>query len=177
MNSSVWLQQLGFLKQEIVQKLNETLGRQMVREILGTFDKEIERKDLSATVIAEKEPMIISVDSFRLEQLFINLIENAIKYTERGGIVVRLSRTESLFSARVEDSGIGIARHDLSRIFERFYRGEDPLVLATPGTGLGLANSRTLVEMHHGKIWFTSSGIRGEGSTFAFTLPVYHPEE
>ncbi len=64
-----------------------------------------------------------------------------------------------------------------ARIFERFYRGEDPMVLATAGTGLGLAISKILVEMHQGKIWFTSSGVRGEGSLFSFTLPVKQDEE
>jgi signal transduction histidine kinase len=77
----------------------------------------------------------------------------------------------------VIDTGIGIQVKDQKRIFERFYRGEDPLVLATSGTGLGLALSKTLVEMHHGRIWFNSSGTAGEGSTFSFTLPVYHAEE
>jgi signal transduction histidine kinase len=77
----------------------------------------------------------------------------------------------------IQDNGIGIQQKDQHRIFERFYRGEDPLVLATSGNGLGLAIAKTLVEMHHGRIWFYSSGVRGEGSIFSFTLPVYQIEE
>ena len=71
----------------------------------------------------------------------------------------------------IEDSGVGISKEDHDRIFDRFYRGEDPLVLATPGTGLGLAIVRQLVEMHGGRIWLESAG-QGKGSTFSFTLPV-----
>ena len=58
------------------------------------------------------------------------------------------------------------------RVFERFYRGEHPLVLATPGTGLGLPIVRQLVEMHNGKIWMKSEGLPGKGSVFSFTLPI-----
>ena len=71
------------------------------------------------------------------------------------------------------DSGSGMPQEELCRVFERFYRGDDPLVLKTAGTGLGLAVSKTLVSMHNGRIWFKSNGIRGQGSTFSFTLPVY----
>jgi signal transduction histidine kinase len=73
----------------------------------------------------------------------------------------------------VQDNGIGIRLEDQHRVFERFYRGDDPLVLKTAGTGLGLAVSKSLVSMHNGRIWFKSNGIRGQGSTFSFTLPVY----
>ena len=72
----------------------------------------------------------------------------------------------------VEDNGIGIAKVDQGRIFERFYRGEAPVILATSGTGLGLSIVKNLVEMHHGQIWFFSSGEPGKGSIFSFTLPL-----
>ena len=77
----------------------------------------------------------------------------------------------------IEDNGIGIPIKDQSRVFERFFRGDDPLVLATAGTGLGLALARTLVEMHHGRIWFKSNGVSGEGSVFSFSLPIEQTEE
>ncbi len=77
----------------------------------------------------------------------------------------------------IEDNGVGIPVKDQQRVFERFFRGDDPLVLATAGTGLGLALARTLVEMHHGRIWFRSNGVPGEGSTFSFSLPTEQTEE
>jgi signal transduction histidine kinase len=88
-----------------------------------------------------------------------------------------LQPTDSEIQVDVEDNGIGVDSVDADRIFERFFRGEDPLVLATPGTGLGLAIVKQLVMMHKGRIWMTSKGIPGEGSTFSFTLPVYQIEE
>jgi signal transduction histidine kinase len=74
----------------------------------------------------------------------------------------------------VTDTGIGIPIAEQTRVFERFYRGENPLVLATSGTGLGLSMVQQLVTRHTGRIWLESSGIPGEGSTFSFTLPVYN---
>ena len=73
----------------------------------------------------------------------------------------------------VKDNGVGISLEDQERVFERFYRGEHPLVLATPGTGLGLSIVKQIVDMHKGRIWMKSTGVPGEGSTFSFTLPVY----
>lgn len=77
----------------------------------------------------------------------------------------------------VKDTGVGIMPEEHERIFERFYRGENPMVMATAGTGLGLAISKTLIERLGGEIWFESSGVPGEGSTFSYTLPVYNGED
>jgi signal transduction histidine kinase len=72
----------------------------------------------------------------------------------------------------ITDTGIGIPLTEQDRVFERFYRGDNSLVLATSGTGLGLSIVQQLIHMHHGRIWLRSSGIPGEGSTFSFTLPI-----
>jgi two-component system sensor histidine kinase VicK len=90
---------------------------------------------------------------------------------------VTVRQQEKEIRVDVRDNGVGIVPDAQHRIFERFYRGEDPLVLATAGTGLGLAIARTMVEMHHGRIWFESSGKSGEGSVFSFTLPVDESQE
>jgi signal transduction histidine kinase len=91
---------------------------------------------------------------------------------------VRTSLAEgNLLQVDVIDKGIGIPAKDQGRIFDRFFRGDDPLVMQTAGTGLGLALAKILIEMQDGKIWFTSSGIAGEGSTFSFTLPAFQPRE
>ena len=76
----------------------------------------------------------------------------------------------------VQDNGVGIPMEDQNRVFERFYRGEHPLVLATPGTGLGLPIVKQIGEMHKGHIWMKSSGVPGDGSIFSFTLPVYEQQ-
>ena len=117
-------------------------------------------------------------DAERIRQVLGNLVTNGYNYTPQNGrVTVSLHATPQEVQVDVCDTGIGIHPGDQHRIFERFYRGEDPLVLATAGTGLGLAIARTLVEMHHGRIWFKSSGIVGEGSVFSFTLPMYDREE
>ena len=97
---------------------------------------------------------------------------------ENGQIDIRIQPVDSDVQVDVQDNGIGIQiRRCRSAFSSDSYRGEDPLVLATPGTGLGLAIVKQLVTMHKGRIWMTSKGIPGEGSTFSFTLPVYQAEE
>ena len=116
-------------------------------------------------------------DVERVRQILGNLVSNAYNYTPEDGVVtVRMCAGQEEVVVDVCDNGIGIAPADQARLFERFYRGEDPLVLATAGTGLGLAITRSLVEMHGGRIWFTSSGERGVGSVFSFSLPVMETE-
>jgi signal transduction histidine kinase len=92
-------------------------------------------------------------------------------------VIVSIQASEEQMQVDVKDNGVGIDPAVQHRIFDRFYRGEDPLVLATSGFGLGLSLSKNLIEMHGGKIWFTSSGIPGEGSVFSFTIPLTQPEE
>ena len=112
-------------------------------------------------------------DVERVRQVLSNLVCNGFLYTpENGCVAVHITEVGKDIQVDVEDNGIGIEEEEQKRIFERFYRGEDPLVLASAGTGLGLAIARTLIEMNKGRIWFQSSGVRGEGSTFSFTLPV-----
>lgn len=120
----------------------------------------------------------VSGDLERVLQILTNLVDNAYHYTpEDGKIVIRMMPVNGAVQVDVVDNGIGIDSVDAERVFERFFRGEDPLVLKTPGTGLGLAIVKQLVIMHKGRIWMASKGIPGEGSTFSFTLPLYHTEE
>ncbi len=113
-------------------------------------------------------------DVERVRQILGSLVSNGYNYTpDNGKVIVCAAVNGGEIQVDVVDNGIGIPPEDQPRLFERFYRGEDPLVLASAGTGLGLAIARTLVEMHGGRIWFASSGVRGEGSVFSFTLPVH----
>jgi signal transduction histidine kinase len=103
----------------------------------------------------------------------LNLLSNAYLYTPAdGSITLRLRQIGEQVQIDVQDTGIGIPLAEQQRVFERFYRGEHPLVLESAGTGLGLAIAKQLVEMHGGSLWLESRGIPGEGSTFSFTLPV-----
>jgi signal transduction histidine kinase len=111
-------------------------------------------------------------DGERIRQILGNLVDNAFNYTPANGTIrINIHEQNDELQVDVQDNGVGVAPEDQTRIFERFFRGEHPLVLATPGTGLGLPIVRQLVEMHKGRMWMTSTGVPGEGSTFSFTLP------
>ncbi len=138
-----------------------------------------ENKPMALSLNAPRKLPPVFADAERVRQVLSNLVFNAYHYTpENGTIIVHIRPLNggTHVQVDVEDNGVGIAVDDQERIFERFYRGEHPLVLSTPGTGLGLSIVKQIVEMHRGKIWMKSSGIPGEGSTFSFTLPVYEKE-
>ncbi|MBE0557097.1 MAG: ATP-binding protein, partial [Proteobacteria bacterium] len=116
-------------------------------------------------------------DAERVRQIVTNLADNAYKYSpENSTVTINLQEVEGAVQLDVVDQGIGIFPDEQEKIFERFYRGENHLVMASAGTGLGLPIVRDLVEMHSGKIWVRSTGVPGEGSTFSCTLPLYELE-
>jgi CheY-like chemotaxis protein len=104
-----------------------------------------------------------------VRQIILNLVSNAIKYTERGAITVRAHPQNSEVVVSIRDTGIGINPQDLPTVFEPFRQVGRPVGRRTTGTGLGLAITRRFVEMHGGRIWVESEP--GQGSTFFFTLP------
>ena len=119
-------------------------------------------------------------DRVRLTQVLVNLVSNANKYTDKSGeILLGAERTANQWDAQgaaevvhiwVKDNGIGISEEDQKKIFQKFFRSEDPKTREAPGTGLGLNITRALVEMHGGKIWFESE--YRVGTTFHITVPV-----
>ena len=114
----------------------------------------------------------ILVDARRLEQVLTNMVANAIKYTPTGGVIrASVSQNSTSIKFQVSDNGRGIPQDDLERIFEPFYRlARESNEAPVPGTGLGLALAKTLIELHGGKIWAESSP--GEGGVFCFTIPL-----
>ncbi len=151
------------------------LLQEVVAEQARVAKEEGRSMTFSAEIPADLPP--VYGDRERVRQIAENLVENAYRYTPEGGrVVVRARRAGDAVQVDVQDTGIGIPPEEQPRVFERFYRGENPLVMASAGTGLGLSIVRTLVEMHGGRIWLESSGVPGEGSTFSFTLPVLPPE-
>ena len=138
-----------------------------------------ENKPMALSLDAPKKLPPVYGDVERVRQIMGNLVDNAYHYTpENGTIIVQIHPQNggNEIQVDVRDNGVGISMEDQSRVFERFYRGEHPLVLATPGTGLGLSIVKQIVEMHQGRIWMESSGVPGNGSTFSFTLPVYEKQ-
>ena len=152
----------------------ETMTKDIVENMMRRSATEEKAMNISLDVEAKLPP--VYADEDRLRQIINNLVENAYHYTPENGEItlsVHALNGNDEIQLDVKDNGVGIAAEDQGQVFERFYRGEDPLVLATPGTGLGLPIVRQLVEMHKGRIWVESSGKAGEGSLFSFTLPVY----
>jgi signal transduction histidine kinase len=115
--------------------------------------------------------MEIEGDSEQLHQVLINLIGNAIKFTPNGGKVgCQLVREENTVTVRIWDTGRGISPENLARVFERFYQEDASSTREVPGTGIGLAIVRSIVEMHGGKPWFESE--LGKGTSCFLRLPI-----
>ena len=126
-----------------------------------------ERAGLSLRVESPYDLPRVNADRPRIEQVLVNLVHNAVKFTQPGGEIVLLAEAgEGVVRCAVKDTGVGIPAEDVPRIFERFYRVDKSR--AGGGTGLGLSISRHLIESHGGQIWAES--IEGKGSTFYFTL-------
>lgn len=114
----------------------------------------------------------ISADERKIKQIIYNLLSNAVKCTPDGGkIYIKAIKKNDQIEISVSDTGIGIAKDDLGKMFERFSQVENIHTRKLNGTGLGLALSKSLVELHGGKIWVESQGIN-KGATFSFSLPV-----
>jgi PAS domain S-box-containing protein len=109
-------------------------------------------------------------DRDRLFQVLTNLVGNAINYTPTGSVTVEATNVGMAVQVSVRDTGVGIDPADIGRIFDRFYRSDDPVVQEASGTGLGLPIVKMFVEMHGGRVWVDSE--KGQGSTFTFILPV-----
>jgi signal transduction histidine kinase len=131
------------------------------RNLAFAFDKDSDKK------------IEIFADRTRMRQIMINLVNNAIKYTEKGKISLRTTPLEGeKVLIAVKDTGLGIPPDKLETIFQEFAQIDTSTTRKGGGTGLGLPISRRLVEMHGGRLWAESSGIAGEGSTFYVELPL-----
>ena len=109
-------------------------------------------------------------DGRRLTQVLINLVGNAIKFTDAGEVAIKAEANNGSFHVSVRDTGPGISAADQAKLFQEFQQADNAITKKKGGTGLGLAISKRIIEMHGGKIWVESQ--LGQGSTFAFTLPV-----
>jgi GAF domain-containing protein len=109
-------------------------------------------------------------DGRRLTQVLINLVGNAIKFTDAGEVAIKAEANNGSFYVAVRDTGPGISAADQAKLFQEFQQAENAITKKKGGTGLGLAISKRIIELHGGKIWVESQP--GQGSTFAFTLPV-----
>jgi signal transduction histidine kinase len=109
-------------------------------------------------------------DEQRLTQVLLNLVGNAIKFTDSGEVLIKGSSTHGSFTVAVHDTGPGISEADQVKLVQEFQQADNSITRKKGGTGLGLAILKRIIEMHGGKIWVES--VMGHGSTFSFMLPV-----
>ena len=148
--------------------------RHTVAALVETVLPMADEKELAVSWRCEPDvPVTMTTDGGKLEQILLNLLTNAVKYTFSGSIelVVDVSGSEILFA--VQDTGIGISEHDLDRVFERFHQLQVPNVAKSPGVGLGLVISRSLAETLGGTLTVVSEV--GRGSVFTLALPLTPP--
>lgn len=142
--------------------------RELSQVVIGNFESQLREKNLDGQVAGDMS--VVSVDRDRMQQVMTNLVSNAVEYSTDGGCVrVTVEDTEDSGIIRVEDTGIGIPREDLKRIFERFYRTDKSRTRKTGGAGIGLAIVKTIVQAHRGTVTVESEA--GKGSVFTVTLP------
>lgn len=144
--------------------------------VLELLAEETERAypTVRVTVVHEAGPLTAWADAGRIDQVLRNLLDNAVKYMPQGGeIVARVSRQGQFLRVSVTDDGIGIPSDQREVVFERFYRVHSASTLGIPGTGLGLATCRSIVEAHGGRIWVEPQQPvdKLRGATLTFTLP------
>lgn len=145
----------------------------LVARVAGKVVEEAAARSKKHEFVVELPPdlPVVEADVRHLEQILCNLVENAVKYSPEGGrIVIRGALDRDRMVIGVSDEGEGISAEHRDKVFERFYRVDDPSTRGTPGSGLGLSIAKGHVEAHGGEIWLESA--IGKGSTFYFTLPL-----
>lgn len=159
-------------------KMNLNLEKFRVRsvfdEVTSITSTLATNKNLSLSVAETSDQAIeIFADNTRLRQVMINLVNNAIKFTEKGKIILSVAPMDGArVLISVKDTGIGIPPDTLEAVFQEFTQVDSSTTRKAGGTGLGLPISRRLVEMHGGRLWAESDGIPGEGSTFFVEMPL-----
>jgi heavy metal sensor kinase len=141
----------------------------LIRDICNLFQILAEQKGISLDIDAAEEVAVIG-DKVRLQQLFTNLIDNAIKYTFKGSIHVTLENNKEDILVKVQDTGIGISQEEQEKIFKRFYRVDKSRSKETGGVGLGLNIAEWIAQAHHGRIEVNSE--LNKGSTFTVYFPI-----
>jgi signal transduction histidine kinase len=148
----------------------------VLQDVITVLDGQFRERQIALHVEFQPGLPPVRADRQRVEQIAVNLIGNACKYTPRGGAVwVALHNGGGELRVDVRDTGVGITEEAKQHIFTPFYRADNPLRDEVGGTGLGLSITRRLVELHGGRIWFVSAV--NQGSTFSFVLPLAQQDE
>jgi GAF domain-containing protein len=155
---------------QLVLELTDYSVQDITQTVRSTLEPLAADKRLAFKVEVPTELPAGHGDGRRLTQVLINLVGNAIKFTDAGEVVITAKVTNGSFHLSVRDTGPGISATEQAKLFQEFQQADNAITKKKGGTGLGLAISKRIIEMHGGKIWVESQV--GQGSTFAFTLPI-----
>jgi two-component system phosphate regulon sensor histidine kinase PhoR len=160
---------LSNLEEKVVLELEDVDLGVFLENVIRIFDQRLRDKQLSLVIDMKENLPPIKADLFKLEQMLVNLLDNAVKYTDRGEITVSLDVHDKRVSIQIKDTGIGIPKDDIPRIFERFYVVDKSRSRRSGGTGLGLSIVKHIVLLHNGTINIEST--LGKGTSVTVTLP------
>jgi signal transduction histidine kinase len=160
---------------QLTLSLSEYSLKNVIQTVFSAIEPLASEKQLAIKIDVARELPQGRGDERRLTQVLLNLVGNAIKFTDIGEVSIKGSSANGSFNVAVRDTGPGISTADQAKLFQEFQQADNSITKKKGGTGLGLAISRRIIEMHGGRIWVESSP--GNGSTFAFTLPVTVAEQ
>ena len=155
---------------QLVLALNDYSLKDVVHGVYGAVETLAASKNLAFKVELAPNLPAGRGDERRLTQVLLNLVGNAIKFTDQGGITIKASAVDGAYNLAVRDTGPGISEADQHKLFQEFQQADSSITKSKGGTGLGLAISKRIIEMHGGRIWVESRP--GQGSTFSLTLPI-----
>jgi len=165
---------------KVVLETTDFKPHELIHEVIDLLQHKAREKQITLSVhIDPGLPEVVNGDPHRLRQVLLNLISNAVKFTEQGSVSVSVqtisSRDGIELNCSIQDTGIGIAEKDKAHIFEQFNQADESMTRRFGGTGLGLAICKAIVEQMQGCLTFDS--ILGKGSTFSFTVLLDHPQD
>ena len=155
---------------QLVLALENYSLRDVVHGVYGAVETLAASKNLAFKVEMPPNLPTGHGDERRLTQVLLNLVGNAIKFTDQGAITIKASAADGAYNLAVQDTGPGISEADQEKLFQEFQQADNSITKTKGGTGLGLAISKRIIEMHGGRIWVESRP--GQGSTFSLTLPI-----
>ncbi|MBU4149110.1 MAG: GAF domain-containing sensor histidine kinase [Candidatus Omnitrophica bacterium] len=150
--------------------IKETSIKEVLDSVIDIITPQVKDKEISLKLSNKSKGNKVMADQGQMERVFLNLLSNAIKFTpEKGKINISVKDKDGFVEFGVEDSGMGIPRYDLEKVFEEFFRSDNAQNQGVKGTGLGLSLVKQIVEAHGGTIWVESE--LGKGAKFSFTVP------
>ncbi len=155
---------------QLILSLNDYSMKEVVQSVFTAVEALAAEKHLALKVTVPPDLPPGRGDERRITQVLLNLVGNAIKFTETGEVSVEVTTSDGAFLVAVSDTGPGIAPADYEKIFEEFQQADTSTTRKKGGTGLGLSIAKRIIELHGGRIWVESTP--GQGSTFRFTLPI-----